>query len=165
MIGKALKVDMNTLAQGGKNARLVERGKFARVSVEIDLNKKLQSRFVLRRKIFTVEYEGLDAICFLCGKYGHKENDCPDKPKPSQPSAPQGTSPPSLGAEVGSSTEIRPPPVSPQPESPALDRQPLFSTPGVDPEVEFGEWMKVKPSVRKPSLKGGTAKKGAAAES
>lgn len=70
IIGKALKVDLNTLAQKN-NLVAVERGKFARVSVEIDLNQPLKSRFVIRRRIYAVEYEGLDLICFKCGVYGH----------------------------------------------------------------------------------------------
>lgn len=76
LIGKAIKVDLNTLAHCTDKKNVVERGKFARVSVEVDLSKKLQSRFVIRTRIFTVEYEGLDTICFKCGKYGHNQESC-----------------------------------------------------------------------------------------
>ncbi|KAI9116253.1 hypothetical protein K1719_012420 [Acacia pycnantha] len=44
IIGKALKVDVNTLAQCNNRNMMVERGKFVRVSVEVDLNQPLKSR-------------------------------------------------------------------------------------------------------------------------
>ncbi|XP_054806219.1 uncharacterized protein LOC129308868 [Prosopis cineraria] len=85
MIGKALKVDMNTLAQVNQK-NTVERGRYARVSVEVDLTKPLHSRFIIRRKIFTLIYERISVICFNCGKVRHKNEDCPMKtPETGQP--------------------------------------------------------------------------------
>ncbi|XP_028800899.1 uncharacterized protein LOC114756151 [Neltuma alba] len=137
LIGKALKVDMNTLAQSINNGNhTVERGKFARVSVEVDLNKKLQARFVLRRTIYTVEYEGLDAICFKCGVYGHKQDHC------------------SLNTEKREET----PEQSAMPmdgdhhDSHRKGKHTLFSVPGVTPDEPYGDWMKAtKIFKRRPS--------------
>ncbi|XP_028775904.1 uncharacterized protein LOC114732736 [Neltuma alba] len=134
MIGRALKVDLNTLAHYQSSSNMVERGKFARVSVEIDLNKKLQSKFVIRRTVYTVEYEGLDIICFKCGKYGHTQEDCP------------------LNAEL-EKTQASPDMNSlekERPETAAEDqpRHPLVGVLGVSITKEFGTWMKAKKTFR-----------------
>lgn len=75
-IGKVLTVDRNTLMKTGGQSAKMERGRFARVSVEVDLNKRLSSRFVILKQVFIVMYEGLDIICFNCGQYGHKREEC-----------------------------------------------------------------------------------------
>ncbi|XP_028792771.1 uncharacterized protein LOC114748508 [Neltuma alba] len=127
MIGKALKVDLNTLTQGSNNSIQVERGKFVRVSVEVDLNRKLQSRFVLRKCIFIVEYEGLNVICFKCGEYGYKSKNC---------SLTKGT----LETETSPEREKQ----TANTESPTVKtdkKQPLFSIPRVTINEEFGTWM------------------------
>ncbi|KAJ1403694.1 Zinc finger, CCHC-type [Sesbania bispinosa] len=54
-----------------------ERAKFARICIEIDLNKILISQFSLEKRIYNVEYEGLHLVCFQCGRYGHKKEGCP----------------------------------------------------------------------------------------
>ncbi|XP_054778416.1 uncharacterized protein LOC129286483 [Prosopis cineraria] len=76
MCGKALKVDMNTLAYCKNRGTTAERGRFARVSVELDLNQRLKSKFVIRNRIYRVEYESVDVVCFHCGKYGHRKEEC-----------------------------------------------------------------------------------------
>ncbi|XP_028775391.1 zinc finger CCHC-type and RNA-binding motif-containing protein 1-like [Neltuma alba] len=108
----------------------VERGKFARVSVEIDLNRKLQSRFMLRKRMFTVEYKGLEEICFKCGRYGHKLEICPlnmerrTEPKEGKQNLPENK--------------------ESMPELKEDGKQALFSMPGVTLEEEYGTWMKAK---------------------
>ncbi|XP_028805754.1 uncharacterized protein LOC114760640 [Neltuma alba] len=72
MIGKTLKVDRATHAS--------ERGKYARICVEIDLLKRLKSGVTNFGNRRCIEYEGLHLICFCCGKYGHHRDACPDKP-------------------------------------------------------------------------------------
>ncbi|KAI9078590.1 hypothetical protein K1719_039428 [Acacia pycnantha] len=52
MIGKALKVDINTLAECHNRNMMVERGKFTRVSVEVDLNQAPKSRGESAREIY-----------------------------------------------------------------------------------------------------------------
>lgn len=75
VIGKTLKIDVNTLNTNNGLAR-VERGRFARICVEIDLRKKLRSKVRCGRRIYGVEYEGLGMICFGCGRYGHRKEAC-----------------------------------------------------------------------------------------
>ncbi|KAI9097681.1 hypothetical protein K1719_025452 [Acacia pycnantha] len=137
MIGKALKVDVNTLAQCSNQNMMVERGKFARVSVEVDLNQALKSRFVIRSTIYTVEYEGLDLICFKCGKYGHSQEKCPLV----------------RNAEENSS-EVPQPIVntshaSKNPSCSHTQLKPLVSVPGINSDEEFGSWMIAKRNSRK----------------
>lgn len=63
-IGKLVKIDINT--------KLVTRGRFARVCIEIDLTKPLATKFWLDGRWHSIEYEGLHIICFCCGHYGHR---------------------------------------------------------------------------------------------
>lgn len=60
---------------------LAYRGKFARVSVEVVLNKPLKAGYILRGKQLKIQCEGLHIMCFHCGKYGHNETTCPMKKK------------------------------------------------------------------------------------
>lgn len=83
-IGKTLKVDMNTMGEAELMRTRVERGRFARLCVEIDLQKKLIPRVICASALFNVEYEGLGLICFGCGRYGHRREACPAKASPSE---------------------------------------------------------------------------------
>lgn len=67
-IGKPIRVDHAT----GE----VARGKFARMCVEVDIKKPLLSKFKLRRTARKIEYEGLHLVCFDCGVYGHRKDEC-----------------------------------------------------------------------------------------
>lgn len=66
-----------------KTTFAASRGQFARISVEVDLNQPLRSKFQLWGHTFPVEYEGLHQICFHCGKYGHRQENCPKVPSSS----------------------------------------------------------------------------------
>ncbi|CAL1397560.1 unnamed protein product [Linum trigynum] len=68
-IGRVEKIDYNT-ANGS-------RGNYARICVEIDLRKRLVSKYRIKRRVRRVEYEGLHTVCFGCGCYGHLEDSCP----------------------------------------------------------------------------------------
>nr|KYP39534.1 LINE-1 reverse transcriptase isogeny [Cajanus cajan] len=70
-LGTMLKIDKLTSIQS--------RGRFARICVEIDLQKKLVSQINVLGHILRLEYEGLHSICFTCGKYGHKQQSCQDQ--------------------------------------------------------------------------------------
>lgn len=126
LIGTALKVDINTLAQRDNKNTEVARAKFARVSVEIDLNKKLQSRFRVRSTIYPVEYEGLNIICFKCGIYGHNQEGCP-----------------------AATVSTNPPPDSMETELTLVagaaknEGRTIISTPGMNLEEPYGDWMQV----------------------
>ncbi|XVF67807.1 hypothetical protein PTKIN_Ptkin10aG0151500 [Pterospermum kingtungense] len=69
-IGRPIRIDQAT--------SLVSRGKFVRLCVEVDITKPLLSKFKLRRRVRRIEYEGMHLVCFNCGIYGHRQEDCPN---------------------------------------------------------------------------------------
>ncbi|CAN1787258.1 hypothetical protein LINPERHAP1_LOCUS17568 [Linum perenne] len=69
LVGKTVKLDSTSQAP--------ERGKFARIAVEIDLDRPLPSVVLLDRALQQVEYENLSCLCFECGLVGHERPNCP----------------------------------------------------------------------------------------
>ncbi|XP_028086504.1 uncharacterized protein LOC114287372 [Camellia sinensis] len=69
-LGVPLKVDINIA--------MVARGKYARVCVEIDLQKPLISHFTIGKYTYGVKYEHLHSLCFSCGRVGHRQESCSD---------------------------------------------------------------------------------------
>ncbi|CAN1132069.1 hypothetical protein LINPERHAP2_LOCUS6782 [Linum perenne] len=67
-IGRTVRLDLAT-AEGS-------RGRYARVCVEIDVTKPLLGKFMIEDKVYKVEYESLENVCFDCGFYGHKREHC-----------------------------------------------------------------------------------------
>ncbi|KAL4294500.1 hypothetical protein AHAS_Ahas18G0234300 [Arachis hypogaea] len=67
-IGTMLKIDRAT--------SMYSRGRFARICVKIDLTKKLVPKISVLGSILNIEYEGLHLICFKCGLYGHRSEQC-----------------------------------------------------------------------------------------
>lgn len=67
-VGTPIKVDSNTID--------VRWGKFARVCVEVNLNKPVVGKVWLQGYWYKVEYEGLRRIRALCGCYGHLAREC-----------------------------------------------------------------------------------------
>lgn len=67
-IGRPINIDTAT--------SLVSRASFARICVEVDITKPLLSKFMLRRRVQPIVYEGLHLICFKCGVYGHNVDSC-----------------------------------------------------------------------------------------
>ncbi|CAL2260059.1 unnamed protein product [Prunus armeniaca] len=83
LLGKLLKIDAHTTSQN--------RGKFAKLCVELDLTKPLEAFVQINQIWYNIEYEGLLEICYNCGLYGHKRENCllnaksnPDKARSSQ---------------------------------------------------------------------------------
>lgn len=72
-IGKPIRVD-DTIGNAAK-------GLFARMCVEIDIRKPLLAKFQMRKVVRKIKYEGIHLICFHCGIYGHRKDDCPAKKK------------------------------------------------------------------------------------
>ncbi|KAL4284648.1 hypothetical protein GQ457_16G019820 [Hibiscus cannabinus] len=68
ILGRVVRVDYNT--HGG------DRGKFARLTIMLDLTKPLRSCIGIDGFIQWLEYEGLQNICFGCGTYGHAKEHC-----------------------------------------------------------------------------------------
>jgi hypothetical protein len=90
-IGRSVKVDKTTLYQ--------ERGKYARLCVEVDLTKPLLAMFTIKGRHYKVEYEGLHFLCLNCGIFGHYVEGCP---KRSVESGKNGENPGTNSARTGS---------------------------------------------------------------
>lgn len=85
-IGLVLRIDANT-ATG-------VRGRFARICVQIDLSKPLTRKILLEGVVQEVQYEGINALCFSCGRVGHRKEWCPYSVKETVPiPEPQAESP------------------------------------------------------------------------
>lgn len=80
-IGRTLKVDVHTIKEDqiGGELYTIEMGRFARISVEINLDKKLVPKIKIRERTYKIKYEGLSLICFNCGSYGHHKDNCPSQ--------------------------------------------------------------------------------------
>ena len=68
-IGPVLRIDANTA--NGVN------GRFARFCVQVNLDKPLIRKLYLGKIEQFMQYEGINALCFLCGRIGHKREACP----------------------------------------------------------------------------------------
>lgn len=67
-IGNPIKLDRNTY--------WAARGRFARFCVELELLKPLQSIVDIEGKLYNIEYENFSTICYMCGKVGHRKEEC-----------------------------------------------------------------------------------------
>ena len=67
-IGLVLRIDSYT-ATGS-------RGSYARLCIQIDLDKPLINSIRLGRLVQPVKYEGISSLCFCCGRLGHKKENC-----------------------------------------------------------------------------------------
>ncbi|OMO70978.1 hypothetical protein COLO4_28420 [Corchorus olitorius] len=76
-IGKLIKIDTHTLAD--------ERRRYARLCVQINMDKPLAKFIQIEGQKQPITYEGISALCFHSGKIGHKEAQCPDKLPASEP--------------------------------------------------------------------------------
>ncbi|KAL9307966.1 hypothetical protein AtEden1_Chr1g0035071 [Arabidopsis thaliana] len=70
-LGKPLKVDLTMLN--------FERGRFARVCVEVNLKKPLKGSIMINGGRYFVSYEGLTNIYPTCGIFGHSVHVCPKR--------------------------------------------------------------------------------------
>ncbi|KAJ8773255.1 hypothetical protein K2173_028432 [Erythroxylum novogranatense] len=71
LVGTAVKIDEASLK--------VERGRFARLAVEVDLSVPLPSCVLLDGESLLITYEGLPPVCYTCGMIGHSPSTCPRK--------------------------------------------------------------------------------------
>ncbi|CAN1191893.1 hypothetical protein LINPERHAP2_LOCUS41269 [Linum perenne] len=67
-IGKTVRLDLAT-SEGA-------RARYARVCVELDLTKPLLGKYMIEDRVYHVEYESIENICYGCGKYGLKLASC-----------------------------------------------------------------------------------------
>lgn len=138
-MGKTLKVDIHTIRDNSHGGELftTERGRFARISVELNLSKTLVPKLKIRNIIYIIGYEGLTMICFKCGRYRHHSDRCNNMNIPI---------PMTNQNEVGSNNHVK---------SPVVDCNNLEGL-HKEEDATFGSWMLVKRSagnrnVRKPS--------------
>ncbi|XP_074289440.1 uncharacterized protein LOC141614592 [Silene latifolia] len=128
-IGTVIRID--------KNTEMAERGQFTRMSIEVNLEKPLLSKFRLNKKVYHIQYEGLRMICFKCGRLGHLVSECSFDPSKLSPNThdPQN--------EQDTDTILM---------EPVTENVPVPVP--QEPESNFGEWMFVKkPPRRKPQPK------------
>ncbi|KAI9125684.1 hypothetical protein K1719_003102 [Acacia pycnantha] len=71
MIGRIIKIDRST--------SIYDKGEFARICVEVDLQKPLLPAFTVFGEHKQLVYEGLHLVCFKCGLYGHAQESCGQK--------------------------------------------------------------------------------------
>ncbi|KAJ8898724.1 hypothetical protein K2173_004886 [Erythroxylum novogranatense] len=71
LVGRTVKIN--------SHAQLTHRGKFARVTVYLDLSAPLRAFVELDGEPVKVAYEGLPPICFHCGLVGHGSENCPSR--------------------------------------------------------------------------------------
>lgn len=86
-----LRVDTHTAAKS--------RGRFARLYVQISLDKPLIKRLQIGGLEQPVLYEGLSSLCFTCGRVGHNAEVCPYHAR----------APENIGVEEGEGTEVTSP--------------------------------------------------------
>ncbi|CAI0396486.1 unnamed protein product [Linum tenue] len=124
LLGRTIRLDFHTLN--------LQRAKFARIAVELDLSKPLVPRIWLDDAWQKVEYENLPDVCFECGKIGHSSVLCPKL---------QLQTPPSTLAITGG-------------ETPVIEAEKGEA----EPAPGFGPWMlvsrKTRRNSREPSQKG-----------
>ncbi|XP_057746383.1 uncharacterized protein LOC130965636 [Arachis stenosperma] len=67
-LGKPIKVDLAT--------KSAERGKYARVCIQIDLGQPVKRKIMVDGFEYNIEYENLHLICGKCNCFGHVTRDC-----------------------------------------------------------------------------------------
>ena len=92
-IGTVLRIDTHTATEA--------RGRYARLCVQIDINKPLIYTVLIGKFQQSVVYEGIGKLCFSCGRVGHRRENCCYTIKPQPLSNPdQAENSRSLDGEV-----------------------------------------------------------------
>ncbi|KAJ4841014.1 hypothetical protein Tsubulata_034619, partial [Turnera subulata] len=92
-IGRLVRLDHNT--------EEALRGRYARVALEIDLSKPLQSQVFVDNTWYNISYENIPDICFECGLVGHVLSACPQHVQSSMtPDAVQVNSLPTVNQQI-----------------------------------------------------------------
>lgn len=76
-IGSVLRVDSHTAVKA--------KGRYARLCVQVDINKPFITLILIGDFEQFVNYEGIQRLCFACGRIGHRKESCPFLIRPSSP--------------------------------------------------------------------------------
>ena len=68
-VGKVLRIDTHTASE--------TRGRFARLCIQVDVGKPLTTALLIGGKEQLVCYEGIQRLCFSCGRISHQRENCP----------------------------------------------------------------------------------------
>ncbi|KAK4270920.1 hypothetical protein QN277_019685 [Acacia crassicarpa] len=142
MIGRTLKIDRTTAFS--------KKGGFARLCVEVDLQKPLLSGFSHFGEERRFAYEGLHMVCFTCGRYGHRMTQCAvgnpeEDPVKRPPVAPTGATPSQTEGTVTEEVKM----TTEGPEKVAVG-----GSDGIHQRVNYGPLMLVEREFRKNKIKG-----------
>lgn len=80
-IGPILRIDSHTING--------ERGRFARLCIQVNINKPLIKCIKIGKMTQALQYEGFHSLCFACGHIGHRKEGCPMVIRKSKPSPEQ----------------------------------------------------------------------------
>nr|POF22901.1 hypothetical protein CFP56_38188 [Quercus suber] len=67
-IGKVLRIDTHTALESQE--------KYARLCIQVDVEKPLINTILIGKFEQEVAYEGINKLCFSCGRIGHKKENC-----------------------------------------------------------------------------------------
>ena len=84
-IGTVLRIDTHTASEA--------RARYARFCVQVDINKPLIYTILIGNFQQSVLYEGIEKLCFSCGRVGHRREDCHYTVKDPSPEKPDGSVP------------------------------------------------------------------------
>ncbi|KAK9269037.1 hypothetical protein L1049_000805 [Liquidambar formosana] len=73
---------LSTLVRIDARTANSERGRYARLCIQVDLDLPLKPKIKIGKHVQRVMYEGLGSFCFHCGIVGHKLDCCPTLPPP-----------------------------------------------------------------------------------
>ncbi|KAI7987656.1 hypothetical protein LOK49_LG13G02972 [Camellia lanceoleosa] len=107
-LGTLLKIDVH-IENGNK-------GRFARLCIQVDLSKPLIAKIKIGTITQRVSYEGISSICFDCGRLGYKRGNC------------------NISFSTNSHLPLANPPLN----------TPTNTTPTISSETHFGPWMLVE---------------------
>ncbi|XP_019155023.1 PREDICTED: uncharacterized protein LOC109151878 [Ipomoea nil] len=132
-VGRTVKIDVTT--------GLATRGKFARICVEVDLTKPLLAKFTIEEDVLPIEYEGIHWICFICGTYGHRKEQCGQGSEFDRQAMGNHME---VDAGIGKANDAE--------YEPAMTKQ----LPVIKPHAteKFGNWMLVKRKDKRPNKRG-----------
>ncbi|XP_028082879.1 uncharacterized protein LOC114284182 [Camellia sinensis] len=92
-LGKLHKMDIHTVNG--------DRGRFARLCIQIDLAKPLIAKITVGSSLVRVAYEGLSSVCFHCGLIGHRVEEWQNTANKNTPVENQANTPPADGEPFG----------------------------------------------------------------